>query len=705
MISFDTPISKVLSALASVGKSFKPQGKGFSACCPAHEDHSPSLSISEGDDGRVLMNCFAGCDTEAICSALGLTLVDLFEQSEPSPRCQKPTKRHDSKGGKRFSTLADAIAAYSRTMGTPAGVWHYGDATGEIVAAAIRYNLPDGKKTFRPASRDGAGWVLNAPALPRPLYRLHELASLPAEARVYVCEGEKAADAACELGLPATTSFGGSQAAKHADWTPLAGRDVVILPDHDDAGAKYCETVKRILAVLNPRPTLRVVELPELPEGGDILEFIAARTAAGDSPTIIRDTVDELAESVPVVCLEDVSQEPAGPIDETAPRLITRRLCDVIPEPLEWLWLNRVPLGKVTLLAGDPGLGKSFLTCDMAARVSKGAAWPDNELPQPVGSVIIFNCEDGLADTIRPRLEKADADLTKIVAIEGVHFFDPKTEKVRRRGFSLAADLPRLAEELAKLADTRLVVIDPVSAYLGDADSHKNADVRALLAPLVELAERHRAAVVLVNHLSKSTGGKAIYGSTGSIGFAGAARAVWHVAKDTENESRRLFLSVKSNLAPESSGLAYSIDDGAVRWETDPVHMTADELLAKEARATAGFRASRKDEAAEWLRERLNDGPVASKDVFREGKEAGFGEKSLRNAFESIGGKSSKSGMDGPWCWSLRSNPMKAEQASPKASSKAQAPEDATNLPKLPNSQNEASSPSSGNIGDEPTSK
>lgn len=705
MISPDTPISKVLSALASAGKTFTKQGNGYSACCPAHEDRSPSLSVSEGDDGRVLVKCFAGCSSEEICAALGLTLADLFEPSrESSPRYQQPAKQHASNGGKRFSTLTDAIADWKRKLGTPAQVWHYHNSTGEIVAAAIRFNQADGGKEFRPVSRDGSDWILKAPASPRPLHRLHELASLPPEARVYVCEGEKAADAACELGLPATTSFGGSQAANLSDWTPLAGRDVVILPDHDAAGKKYGDAVKSILAGLNPRPTLRIVNLPDLPEGGDIVEFIAARTAAGDSATIIRDTVDELAESVPVVCLDDVSQEPASPTDKTS-RLISRRVCDVALEPLEWLWPNRVPLGKVTLLAGDPGLGKSFLTCDMAARVSKGAAWPDNELPQPVGSVIIFNCEDGLADTIRPRLEKADADLTKIVAIEGVHVFDPKTENVRQRGFSLAVDLPRLAEELAKLADSRLVVIDPVSAYLGDADSHKNADVRALLAPLAELAERHRVAVVLVNHLSKSTGAKAIYRSMGSIGFAAAARAVWHVAKAPDNETRRLMLPAKMNLASNPTGLAYCIDDGAVRWEADPVHMTADELLANETKAAAGFRESRKSEAAEWLGERLSDGPVPSKDVFREGKEAGFGEKTLRAAFESIGGKPSKSAMDGPWYWSLRSNPTAAERASPRASSKAQASEDATNLPKLPNSQNEASSPSSANIGDEPTSK
>ncbi len=182
--------------------------------------------------------------------------------------------------------------------------WH---DTGEVVAAAIRFNKADGGKEFRPVSRDGSSWVLKAPASPRPLYRLHDLVSLPPDVRVYICEGEKAADAAWKLGLPATTSFGGAQAAAKTDWGPLAGRDVVSLPDNDEAGRKYPDA--QILPGLNPRPTLRIVALPDLPAGGDIVEFSAARKAAGDSPTIIRDAVDELAEAAPVVNLDDVLRE------------------------------------------------------------------------------------------------------------------------------------------------------------------------------------------------------------------------------------------------------------------------------------------------------------------------------------------------------------------------------------------------------------
>lgn len=403
----------------------------------------------------------------------------------------------------------------------------------------------------------------------------------------------------------------------------------------------------------------------------------------------------ELAENARRGCQPNGQQRakvpPNGQEFQTATKseAVVHRLSDVQPEQLEWLWPGRIPLGKLTLLAGDPGLGKSFVTIDMAARVSVGAVWPDDsKRQQQVGSVVMFNCEDGLRDTIRPRFEQAGADLTKIIAVEGVRAFDPTSKVILQRGFSLASDLPRLADEVTKLADCRLVVIDPVSAYLGEADSHKNAEVRALLAPLAELAEKHRLAVVMVNHLSKSVGTKAIYRAMGSLGFVAAARAVWHFAKDPDNEQRRLILPAKMNLAPDPTGLAYQIENGGVRWEADAVKMTADDLMAREADAQANGKGTRRTEAVEWLRELLNDGSVASKQVFADGAEHGFSKKTLRSAFTSLGGKPTKSGMDGPWMWSLPTNTAELRQVAETTDWSSvfppSLPEDAPKVPKMP---------------------
>jgi hypothetical protein len=300
---------------------------------------------------------------------------------------------------------------------------------------------------------------------------------------------------------------------------------------------------------------------------------------------------------------------------------------------------------------GDPGLGKSFVTLDMAARVSKGDAWPDAPLlRQTPGGVLLFNAEDDLADTIAPRLDKAGADGKRIVAVEGVSFLG------KRRHFSLEVDLPRMEEVLTGHPGTRLVVIDPIAAYCGKVDSHKNTDVRGLLAPLAEMASRHRVAVVTVTHLSKSGGTKAVYRAMGSLAFAAAARAVWAIVKDTNEPERRLFLPAKLNLARDPDGLAYRIDDGRVAWEYEPVKMHADEAIAAEVKeGESGERGSARRDAEIWLRERLASGPVPTSQVIADAAEQDIAEKTLRRAFKAIGGRSSKSKFDGQWSWELRS--------------------------------------------------
>jgi hypothetical protein len=331
------------------------------------------------------------------------------------------------------------------------------------------------------------------------------------------------------------------------------------------------------------------------------------------------------------------------------PHAIARRLVTVEREQLEWLWPGRIPLGKLTLLAGDPGLGKSFVTLDMAARVSTGASWPDTPIfKQPAGGVILFNAEDDLADTIAPRLDRLGADDTMIVAIEGI------SGPAGQRHFSLETDLPHLRQVLDGNPEARLVVIDPIAAYCGKVDSHKNTDVRGLLAPLANLASQRRIAIVAVTHLSKTGGNKAVYRAMGSLAFAAAARAVWAVVKDTADPQRRLFLPAKLNLACDPDGLAYRIVDGRVEWESDTVKMHADDAFAAETAAMeAKPKGNDRKEAVEWLRNRLSAGSSPSKEVIEEAREVGFSEKTLRRAYNEIGGKARKSKFDGGWLWEL----------------------------------------------------
>jgi len=348
--------------------------------------------------------------------------------------------------------------------------------------------------------------------------------------------------------------------------------------------------------------------------------------------------------------------------ESVGPHSLTRRLIEVEREQLDWLWPGRIPLGKLTLLAGDPGLGKSFVTLDLAARVSRGAPWPDLPLlKQTPADVLLFNAEDDLADTIAPRLDKAEADSNNIVAFEGVSVGG------KRRHFSLEVDLPRLIEVLAENPNTRLIVIDPISAYTGKVDSHKNTEVRGLLAPLADLASAHRIAIVAVTHLSKSGGGKAVYRAMGSLAFAAASRAVWAIVKDSDDPQRRMFLPAKLNLAQDPDGLAYRIIDGRVQWDVDPVRMHADDAFAEEMRAANGGkrRGSEGREAAEWLRKELASGPKPASEVIELGEQYAFSKRTLQRALKTIDGERTKNGFDGPWMWSLLCEDASEDAKSP----------------------------------------
>jgi putative DNA primase/helicase len=335
--------------------------------------------------------------------------------------------------------------------------------------------------------------------------------------------------------------------------------------------------------------------------------------------------------------------------DPAKPHVILQMLNGVTREQLDWLWPGRIPLGKLTLLAGDPGLGKSFVTLDIAARVSRGERWPDNPLQrQPAGKVILMNCEDDLADTIAPRLDKANADDTKILAVEGVSMLN------KRRLFSLESDIPRLEEVLTTHRDVRLIVIDPIAGFLGKVDSHNNGEVRGMLAPLADLASRFHVAILTVTHLAKTGGTKAVYRAMGSLAFAAAARAVWAITKDPDNPERRLLLPAKLNLAKDPDGLAYRIDDGRVAWEFNPVKMHADDAFAAEtANQKPSQRGSERREAIAWLREHLTDKTLAANEVIEAGQQVGFTDRTLRRAYKAIGIPARKESFDGPWLWRL----------------------------------------------------
>src|SRR5215203_3298185 len=313
--------------------------------------------------------------------------------------------------------------------------------------------------------------------------------------------------------------------------------------------------------------------------------------------------------------------------DKVRPEEIGKLLSGVEPEKVSWLWPSWLALGKLALVDGDPGLGKSAMTLDIAARVSAGKAFPDGAGCEP-GGVVLLSAEDGLADTIRPRLDAAGADTSKILALATV-----PDENGHDRLLSIPEDLP-LIEKGIRRVGAGLLIVDPLMAFLsGDTNSHRDQDVRRALAPLAGLAERTGAAVLVVRHLNKAAANNPLYRGGGSIGIIGAARMAYVVGKDPQDENRRVLASTKNNRATPPQSLMFGLEEaegGSVRvnW-LGPSEVSARDILATPQDQE---HADARGEAVEFLEEVLVDGPVAASQVKEEAEDAGISERTLARA-------------------------------------------------------------------------
>lgn len=358
------------------------------------------------------------------------------------------------------------------------------------------------------------------------------------------------------------------------------------------------------------------------------------------------------------------------------------RVSDVATERVQWLWHGRLPRGKVVMLDGDPALGKSTLMLDLAARLTTGSRMPDGTPGDDPESVVLMTAEDGIADTVRPRLEAADADLRRVHVFAEVRLVDGST-----RLPTIPGDLHHL-ETLVNDTGAGLVIVDVLNAYLSSkVDGYRDQDVRGALHPVAKLAERTGATVVALRHLSKSGGANAVYRGGGSIGIIGGARAGLLVGPDPDDESRRVLAVSKSNLAEKPPSLAYRLvnDDlrGVARvvWEGTVEH-SADGLLVP--REESG----REDlDGSDVLASILADGPLWVAEAITAMASAGFTKDQARRAKDKVA-RSLKVGKPGDavqgWQWALRGRPSPPEGG-------RQTPEDGEGG----SSQNVPSSPSS----------
>jgi putative DNA primase/helicase len=505
--------------------------------------------------------------------------------------------------------------AWARLASAHGGDWHIRErnAAGEVVGTSIR--KANGSKTMKSGSKRGliVAWPLLG------------YAGTSLRTPILVCEGASDTASALTLGFDAVgVPMAGQCGESVAEL--LRDRHGVIVADGDEPGRRGADKIAA--ALLGSAASVRIIDPPH---GAKDLR-------AGVIAGATREMVDAL--------IDDAERIEPPPRDGE-PVLVC--MGDVQPETVRWLWHGRLPLGRLSLLVGRPGEGKSFATIDWAARVSTGSDWPDG-LACECGSVLLVSAEDDPGDTIRPRLDAHGADASRVHLLSAVNRRGENGRLVEAV-FTLA-DLDPLRQSVERIGDVRLIVIDPIGSYIGGRiDAHRDNEVRSVLAPLAALAQQCGAAVVLVAHQRKAAATHADDLVLGSRAFTGIARSVLHLIRDPENDDRRLLLPGKTNLSMPAPGLAFAIRGEPTRleWEPGTVNLSASEVLA----AGKGGAGSAKYGAAEWLRDELSNGPVPSKELQERAKADGIAWKTVRSVKDLVGAHPTRKGFGpkGRWVW------------------------------------------------------
>lgn len=510
----------------------------------------------------------------------------------------------------------------------------YTAADGALLFWRIRARLPNGDKWIRPMHLNGDGYVLGEPKLagPRPLYRVHEIAKADPTVPVFYVEGELKADKLANLGVIATTA-GSATSDDRTDYSALKGRTVYPWPDNDQAGREHMQRVAAKLLALGCAVETVNIDTLGLPAKGDVVDWLLAHP-------------DATAADLMALRRTPVAPAAAPP---TGPRVELLRGDEVKIEPVRWLWNGWLARGKLHILAGAPGTGKTTIALAFAATLTSGGQFPDESRCE-AADVLIWTGEDGIGDALAPRLAAMGADLKRVHFVSAVH------DSGGRRAFDPATDVATLLDTLrAREATPGLLIVDPiVNAILGD--SHKNAEVRQGLAPLVELAGEIDCALLGISHFTKGTAGRdPVERVTGSLAFGALARVVLAAAKKPEDQGGgRLLARAKSNIGPDGGGFGYSLDVMAVPkypnvqatrvlWGA-ALQGTARELLADaEVDSEAG---GEQRDAAEWLREVIEEagGHLDAKEAKRLAKDAGFPERTIERAKARAGVKSERDG-------------------------------------------------------------
>ena len=625
----------VENVLAALGEYRETGQDKYSACCPAHEDRQASLSISLGDNGKPLLYCHAGCEFADIKKALGFSA-----REANASRASKPKKRHAS--------MQAAIDAVARTVNEPIAetVLHLYE-NGKPVGGAIRFNLEGGGKTFRQIHADGNAWLSGAGDNLWPVFKLNDL---PAEGPIFLHEGEKACLAGWKIGLPSTCCKGGSNQPHKTDWSTLAGREVVIMPDNDEPGEKFAATMVGILQDHGCR--VKVLRLNGRPEGG------------GDLADIVEgyDGTHEQLQSLVITLANDAPIEPPKPKAE--PGLLLQKFSDIQEREIDWLWKNRIIVGGVTIVTGPVGNTKSLFTIDLATRVSLGSPHPDKSGTCPQGEVLILGHEDDQEAVQKPRLVAAGADCDKVYYVHGkVQNLAEDTADDAER-LQLEHDIKLIKKALQQKPNIKLLIFDPLPEFIaGDHNSSK--EVRDALQPLNKLAQEFNIAVIAICHQNKKQGLSAVETIAGSGGFSQVARTIIAILNDPDDDDKtgtrkRVMVVAKSNNGGQNEAQAYrlkSIGNDRVRieWLPEIFDVDANEYFKRSRQQDDGRRNTfKRDAATDDLQRIMANGALESKEIDHRMQECGHTGYAIRQARQALGlVKCTRERNTDPWKYDL----------------------------------------------------
>lgn len=612
-----TPSPELVASLTAAAEARNGRRKGADIVftCPSgeHKDRNPSARLNVSKATWYCDVCGNGGGALDLAQRLGVELSPLggvmANSRQPRPDGRPPR----------------------RLLGT---VRHeLRDEAGSLVAVHVRKDYDDGSKDLPWERPDGSNGLGGLPIDTLPLYGVHELGDAAA---VVLVEGEKARDALARLGVPAVgTVTGAKSCPNHDSLRPLVGRDVILWPDADDEGQGHIQRIaERLLALGQAPERLRRIAWHDAPPKGDAADFVAAGGTAEAARALIAEAPG----------WESVPEGAVTPGGVPGPRLIVTAMDTVQPRPVAWRWERWLAVGKLHILGGHPGDGKSTQLAALAAIFSVAGTLPDGS-PAALTRSLFLLAEDALDDTFRPRLDAHGADPAHVLAIEAV-----REAGKGDRLFNLADHLALLEEQIVAHR-IGLVVVDPLTSFMPRTDRNAEGDVRDALTPLGKIAERTGAAVVAVLHVGKpnGTGRRPLQQLLGATAFGAIARIVWMVAPcpDDETGARRVLGVVKSNLAVKPPALEWSrAEDGPIVWHGVSKH-NLDDLLG-------GASSRPRDDAEGFLREALKGGSRPSHEIYNLGKAAGLSEITLRRAADGLAVRRSKERVaGGRWLWSL----------------------------------------------------